>query len=104
MDDSEILRNMPPSIKPSAAQQRFASNMRRIRLAKNLTQEKVAEAADLHVNYISSVERAKRNISIRNIERIAIALDVPMSILLMDEHEAPPLATTLQTSNPDKGP
>lgn len=104
MDDSEILRNMPPSIKPSDAQQRFASNMRRIRLAKNLTQEKVAEAADLHVNYISSVERAKRNISIRNIERIAIALDVPMSVLLMDEQEAQHTPAPLPASNPSKGP
>lgn len=69
------------------AQQLFAQNMRRIRLEKKLTQEKVAEAADLHVNYISSVERAERNISIRNIERIAYALRVPMSVLVMTEKE-----------------
>ena len=66
------------------AQQLFAANMRRIRLEKSLTQEKVAEAAGLHPNYISSVERSERNISIRNIERIAIALDVTMSELVAD--------------------
>ena len=60
----------------------FAANVRRIRLAKNLTQEKLAEAADLHTNYISSVERGERNISICNIERIARALNVPMPELL----------------------
>ena len=64
------------------AQLLFAANMRRIRLAKSLTQEKVAEYAELHKNYISSVERGERNISICNIERIARALGVPMAELL----------------------
>ncbi len=64
------------------AQRLFATNMRRIRREKGLTQERVAEAAGLHPNYISSVERAERNISICNIERIAIALDVTMAELV----------------------
>lgn len=68
------------------AQALFAANMRRIRKAKELTQEKVAEAAELHPNYISSVERGERNISIRNIERIANALGVTMAELV--SHEA----------------
>jgi transcriptional regulator with XRE-family HTH domain len=37
---------------------------------------------DLHPNYISSVERAERNISLKNIERIAFALGVEMSALV----------------------
>lgn len=72
-----------PTTKPRA-QQLFATNVRRIRLEKQLTQEKVAEAAGLHTNYISSVERGERNISIGNIENIAIALDVSMCDLLTD--------------------
>jgi len=63
----------------------FAANMRRIRKARELTQEKVAEAANLHPNYISSVERGERNISICNIERIAMALGVTMAELLSEE-------------------
>ena len=66
------------------AQLLFAANMRRIRLDKGLTQEKVAEAAGLHPNYVSSVERGERNISICNIERIAYALDVSMAVLLSE--------------------
>ena len=66
------------------AQQLFAANMRRIRLEKKLTQEKVAEAAELHPNYISSVERGERNISICNIEKIALALGVGMGELVAD--------------------
>jgi len=69
-------------IKKCGAQRLFAANIRRIRLDKKLTQEQVAELADLHTNYISSVERSERNISICNIERIAFALDVPMYVLL----------------------
>lgn len=67
-----------------SAQLLFATNMRRVRLDKKLTQEKVAEAAGLHPNYISSVERGERNISICNIERIACALGVSMTVLLSE--------------------
>jgi transcriptional regulator with XRE-family HTH domain len=66
------------------AQQLFAANVRRIRLERKLTQERVAEAAGLHPNYISSVERGERNISICNIESIAFALGVSMSDLVTD--------------------
>lgn len=58
--------------------------MRRIRLEKTLTQEKVAEAAGLHPNYISSVERGERNLSIGNIENIALALGVSMGDLVAE--------------------
>ena len=64
------------------AQQLFATNMRRIRHEKKLTQEKVAEVADLHPNYVSSVERGERNISICNIAKIALALGVGMEVLV----------------------
>lgn len=66
------------------AQLLFASNMKRVRLEKKLTQENVAEGAGLHPNYISSVERGERNISIGNIERIACALGVSMADLLTE--------------------
>ena len=66
------------------AQLLFAANVRRIRLEKSLTQEKLAELSELHPNYISSVERGQRNISICNIERIARALSVSMPDLLQD--------------------
>lgn len=79
-----MLRRVPSKqkIQPCNAQLLFAANLKRVRTARALTQEKVAEYAGLHVNYVSSVERGERNISICNIERIAIALGVPMSELL----------------------
>lgn len=75
---------MPNQTQKCEAQLLFATNMRRIRLEKKLTQEKVAEAANLHPNYISSVERGERNISIGNIERISVALGTSMCELLTD--------------------
>jgi len=65
---------MPDPTYTFDAQMLFAANMRRIRLSKTMTQEMVAEYAELHPNYISSVERGERNISIRNIAKIARAL------------------------------
>ncbi len=70
------------------AQRLFAQNTRRIRLGQEMTQERLAERAELHPNYISSVERAERNISIRNIERIANALGVTMAELVSQPETA----------------
>ncbi len=69
-------------IKPSA-RRIFAENLRKARLAKKLSQEDLAELANLHRTYVGSVERAERNVSIDNIERLATALGVsPASLLL----------------------
>lgn len=77
-------RYMRNQTQKCGAQLLFARNMKRVRLEKKLTQENVAEGACLHPNYISSVERGERNISIGNIERIACALGVSMAELLAE--------------------
>jgi transcriptional regulator with XRE-family HTH domain len=56
--------------------------MRAIRERKGISQEKLAALAGLHRTYVSSVERGERNISLLNIERLAIALSVPLAKLL----------------------
>ena len=60
----------------------FASNLRKVRSKRNLSQEKLAELTGLHRTYVGSVERGERNISIDNMERFSLALDVPLSELL----------------------
>lgn len=56
--------------------------MRRIRKSKDLSQEALADLCDLDRTYISGIERKRRNLSIRNIQRIAEALGVDPRVLL----------------------
>lgn len=60
----------------------FGEALRHLRLGQHLTLEKLAERADLHTNYVGSVERGERNISLFNIWRLALALNVPASELM----------------------
>lgn len=60
----------------------FARNVKQNRTAAQLSQEDLAELAQLHRTYISDIERGMRNVSIDNIERIANALGVSPASLL----------------------
>jgi len=60
----------------------LAGNIRRLRLARGLTQEGLAEAAGLHRNYVGGVERGERNVAIDNIESIARGLGVSVAELV----------------------
>ena len=62
--------------------ERFGQNVQRIRKERNLSQEKLAEYAGLHRTYIGMIERAEKNITLCNIEKIAKALDVKISELV----------------------
>ncbi|MCK8503689.1 helix-turn-helix domain-containing protein [Myxococcus fulvus] len=53
-----------------------------------MTQEQLGELADLHPTYISSVERAERNVSIDTMERLAQALDLSLTTLLAERFDA----------------
>jgi len=66
------------------ARRLFAANLRAARQAKKLSQEALAERAGLHRTYVGSVERAERNISIDNMERLARALGVELRDLLKE--------------------
>ena len=59
---------------PDPALKRFGANVRARREARELSQEKLAELADLDRTYISSVERGARNISLLSTIRIAKGL------------------------------
>ena len=65
----------------------FARNLRKFRTLRKLSQEDLAELADLHRTYIGSVERGERNISIDNMERLAEALGLPVLDLIREETE-----------------
>jgi transcriptional regulator with XRE-family HTH domain len=59
----------------------FGRNVRKRREARDLTQESLAEKAELDRTYISDVERGARNVSILSIARIAKALGMSISEL-----------------------
>ena len=60
----------------------FGKIVRARRLEKKLSQEELADLADLHFTYVSSVERGERNISIENIAKIAKALGCQLKDLM----------------------
>lgn len=60
----------------------FGQKVRAIRKEKNISQEELAFKAGLHRTYIGMIERAEKNITLLNIEKIAIALNVNITDLL----------------------
>jgi transcriptional regulator with XRE-family HTH domain len=60
---------------------KFGQRVREIRKGKNLSQEDLSFKADLHRTYIGMIERAEKNITLINIEKIALALNVDIKEL-----------------------
>ena len=53
--------------------------IRQLRQKKGLTIEETAHSAGVHPNYLGEAERGKKNFSVTTIEKIAKALEVPVS-------------------------
>ena len=60
---------------------KFGETIRRLRKERNLSQEELADRAELHRTYIGMIERAEKNITLINIEKLSNALDVDISKL-----------------------
>lgn len=54
----------------------FGDKVREVRIKKGLSQEQLAHLADVHRTYIGMIERAEKNITLINIEKVANALNV----------------------------
>jgi transcriptional regulator with XRE-family HTH domain len=68
-----------------AARKLLATNVRRLRKAKEFTQEELADRVGVRLSWISEVETAKTNSTIDNIQRLAWALGVEVLDLLKAE-------------------
>ena len=68
--------------KPDPVLRAFGFAVKRHREAKGLTQETLAEKADLDRTYLSDVERGTRNLGIKNVVRLANGLGITSSELL----------------------
>ncbi len=64
----------------------FAENVKKYRKLKGFSQEKLAEVAGLHRTYIAGIESITRNVSLKNIEKIASALEIDPAKLL-EKHD-----------------
>ena len=60
----------------------LGANIRCLRESAKLTQEQLADLCDLHRTYVGAIERGDRNVSLRNIVKIAAALKTTPSKLL----------------------
>lgn len=61
---------------------KFGQMVRSERLKQNLSQEGLAAKAGVHRTYIGMIERAEKNITLLNIEKISKALGISISKLL----------------------
>lgn len=62
--------------------QRLSLNLRQLRQSKGWSQEEFAFLAGLHRTYVSDLERGARNPTIAVVDKLAMALGVPVGALL----------------------
>lgn len=67
---------------------RFGRQLRAVREAVGVSQEELAAQAGLHRTYVGLIERGERNVSLRTIEKLAVALGVEMSELMPTSAES----------------
>lgn len=61
---------------------KFGKKVKEIRLKKDMSQADLAKILGVHPTYISGIERGVRNMALKNIERLAKALNVPIEELI----------------------
>ena len=68
---------------------RFGELVRRLRLEKGLSQERLAELCGMHRNYVGAVERAERTPSIVAANKLARALGTTLSNVFVELERSP---------------
>lgn len=59
----------------------FGEKIRKLRIERGLSQEKLASLSGLHRTYVGAIERGERNVSFRNIEKLAKTLKINLEDL-----------------------
>jgi transcriptional regulator with XRE-family HTH domain len=59
----------------------FGTVIRELRKEKKLSQEELSFKAGVHRTYIGMIERGEKNIALENIQKLAIALETPMTTI-----------------------
>jgi transcriptional regulator with XRE-family HTH domain len=63
----------------------FGNRVRQLRNDKDWSQEELSFKSGFHRTYIGMIERAERNISLKNIARIAKTFDIKIEDLFIDK-------------------
>ena len=71
------------------ARELLGQKLRWLRFMRHWSQEELAHASGLHRTYISAIERAKCNVSLDNIEKLALAFGLHVSELFRTEGRMP---------------
>jgi transcriptional regulator with XRE-family HTH domain len=77
----------------------FAANVRRLRRERGLSQERLAELADLHMTDIARIETVRRDPSIKVVAKIAYGLNVSACELLVGVEHRPSSPVRDQSSS-----
>ena len=70
-------------------EKQITKNIKKIRLKKNLSQEKLASLSGLTKGYISKIEKSDRSPPLSTLSKIANALDTDIALLTAEELEFP---------------
>lgn len=81
----------------SNVKKEFGATVRAFRQRLGISQEALAERAQLHRTYVTDVERGARNLSLESISRLANALELSISSLF-------PISPTTRETDPAPGP
>lgn len=68
---------------------RIGRKLKELRISKNLTQEYIANMADVNVSLISNIENNRVKISLSTLVHVCNALDTTVDYILFDEYEHP---------------
>lgn len=78
---------------------RFGATVRRLRFRLGISQEELAERANLHRTYIAGIEGGARNLTLKSIDKLARALQVSVATLLLSSNQLGEIL--LVEDNPD---
>jgi transcriptional regulator with XRE-family HTH domain len=66
------------------ARKALGKTIRAYRVSMGISQEKLAELADVHRNYIGKIERGEQNITINSLCQLATVFEKPLSEIMGD--------------------
>ena len=68
----------------ATVRRKLGLTIRAYRIAMGISQEKLAELADVHRNYIGKIERGEQNITINSLCQLATVFEKPLSEIMGD--------------------